>query len=255
MSRLQRTLIEEVRTYAKAQGFDLVIADGVIYSTPTLDITPAILAALQAHAGEAAAALAGASAGDAEPQAPESLSGAGRRSAVRAVMSVSLGELAVRFGCELRGDPDTRMDGVAALGDAHGRAVSFLANSRYRRELAHTRAAAVVLEASFVAECPVASLVSDNPYATYARMAAWLHPEPAAAPGVHPSAIIDAGARVDPSAHVGPYAVIGAAAVIGARAFIGPHCFIAAGVTIAEDVRLVARVTLLRARERSGREC
>jgi outer membrane protein len=54
MSRLQRTLIEEVRVYAKAQGFDLVIADGVIYSTPTLDITPAILAALQSHSGRAA---------------------------------------------------------------------------------------------------------------------------------------------------------------------------------------------------------
>ena len=51
MSRLQRALIEEVRTYAKAQNFDLVIADGVIYSTPTLDITPAILTALQSHAG------------------------------------------------------------------------------------------------------------------------------------------------------------------------------------------------------------
>lgn len=50
MSRLQRALIEEVRTYAKAQNFDLVIADGVIYTTPTLDITPAILTALQSHA-------------------------------------------------------------------------------------------------------------------------------------------------------------------------------------------------------------
>jgi outer membrane protein len=55
MSRLQRILIEEVRTYAKAQGFDLVIADGVIYSTPTLDITPAILTALQARPVKAAA--------------------------------------------------------------------------------------------------------------------------------------------------------------------------------------------------------
>lgn len=56
MSRLQRTLIEEVRTYAKAQGFDLIIADGVIYSTPSLDITPAILTALQARAPKPAAA-------------------------------------------------------------------------------------------------------------------------------------------------------------------------------------------------------
>jgi outer membrane protein len=55
MSRLQRTLIDEVRVYAKAQNFDLVIADGVIYSTPTLDITPAILTALQSHAGKTSA--------------------------------------------------------------------------------------------------------------------------------------------------------------------------------------------------------
>jgi outer membrane protein len=55
MSRLQRSLIEEVRQYAKAQNFDLVIADGVIYSTSALDITPAILSAMQAKAPKPAA--------------------------------------------------------------------------------------------------------------------------------------------------------------------------------------------------------
>jgi outer membrane protein len=54
MSRLQKTLIEQVRVYAKAQNFDLVIADGVIYTTPTIDITPAILAQLQANPAAAA---------------------------------------------------------------------------------------------------------------------------------------------------------------------------------------------------------
>jgi outer membrane protein len=66
MSRLQRTLIEEVRVYAKAQNFDLVIADGVIYSTPTLDITPAILTALQSHAPAA-----GKTSAPAAPAAPK----------------------------------------------------------------------------------------------------------------------------------------------------------------------------------------
>jgi len=55
MSRLQKTLIEQVRSYAKAQNFDLIIADGVMYATPTLDITPAILAQLQASGGASAA--------------------------------------------------------------------------------------------------------------------------------------------------------------------------------------------------------
>lgn len=50
MSRLQRTLGEEVRSYAKANNFDLVLtADLVIYNTPTYDITPQVLSAMQAH--------------------------------------------------------------------------------------------------------------------------------------------------------------------------------------------------------------
>jgi outer membrane protein len=57
MSRLQRTLIEEVRSYAKAQNYDLVVStEAVLYETPNYDITPAVLAALQAHAGAPAAA-------------------------------------------------------------------------------------------------------------------------------------------------------------------------------------------------------
>ncbi|MGC1728085.1 MAG: OmpH family outer membrane protein [Steroidobacteraceae bacterium] len=51
LSRLQRTLIEEVRVYAKAQNYDMVVSgEAVIYVTSAYDITPAVLTALQAHA-------------------------------------------------------------------------------------------------------------------------------------------------------------------------------------------------------------
>jgi len=57
MSRLQRTLLEEVRTYAKAQNLDLVVSgEAVLYNTAAYDITPAVLAALQTHAPAAPAA-------------------------------------------------------------------------------------------------------------------------------------------------------------------------------------------------------
>lgn len=56
MNKLQRTLIGEVREYAKAQNFDLVIADGVIYHTATVDITPQVLQALNSRAPKAAPA-------------------------------------------------------------------------------------------------------------------------------------------------------------------------------------------------------
>jgi len=51
MNKLQRSLITEVREYAKAQAFDIVIAEGIIYNTPAVDITGAVLQALQARAG------------------------------------------------------------------------------------------------------------------------------------------------------------------------------------------------------------
>ena len=117
-------------------------------------------------------------------------------------MSVSLGELAVRFGCELRGDPDTRIDAVAPLGSARAQALSFLANPRYSRALATTRASAVVVDSASAAASPVPCLISDNPYATYARIAAYLFPPPPVTPGIHSSAVVDRGARIDPTAHV-----------------------------------------------------
>ncbi len=160
-------------------------------------------------------------------------------------MSVSIGELAVRFGCELRGDPDAHVGSVASLSNAKEGEISFLANPLYRSQLGATRATAVILDAGSAAECPVAALVSPNPYATYARIAALLFPRTQPLAGIHPSAVVAPDASVHASAHVGPFAVIGARASVGERAVIGPHCIVEDDVSIAEDVRLVARVTHL----------
>jgi outer membrane protein len=67
MSRLNRTLLDEVQVFAKAQGFDLILADGVIYATSAMDVTGPILAALQARKGAAAPAAAKPAAPAAKP--------------------------------------------------------------------------------------------------------------------------------------------------------------------------------------------
>ena len=91
-------------------------------------------------------------------------------------MPVSLGELATRFGCELIGDPDVVVNEVAALSNARPASLSFLSGPSFKKQLPATRAAAVILRASDAEDCPVACLISDNPYASYARMAAVIHP-------------------------------------------------------------------------------
>ena len=159
-------------------------------------------------------------------------------------MDLALGELAVRFGCELRGDPALRVARVATLAGAGPGDLGFLANPQYRVQLGATRATAVVLDAASASLCPVAALLHPNPYATYARIAALLHPQPPAAPGVHPTAVIDASAQLAASASIGAHVVIGPDTVIGERVRIGPGCVLGAGVQVGDDCVLHPRVIL-----------
>ena len=62
LSRLQKALVQQVQTFAQAEKFDLVLADGVIFANPTLDITPQVLTALQSQSVRPAASGAGAAA-------------------------------------------------------------------------------------------------------------------------------------------------------------------------------------------------
>jgi UDP-3-O-[3-hydroxymyristoyl] glucosamine N-acyltransferase len=159
-------------------------------------------------------------------------------------MSITLGELAVRFGCSLKGSPDVCVSRVATIDHADAESITFLANPRYRRHLAHTKAAAVVLEPKYADESPVAALLSPNPYATYARIASLLYPPPAVPAGRHATSCIDPSAKIDPSAAVGPNTVIEAEAEIGPRAVIGPGCIVMRGARIGADTRLIASVTV-----------
>lgn len=161
-------------------------------------------------------------------------------------MPVTLGELAKRFGCDLDGDPDIVVTGVSSLANATAETLTFLSNSRLKSQLSSTRAAAVILRAGDRDACPVASLVADDPYAVFARIAGVLHPPPAPQAGIHPSAVVDDSATVAASAQIDAHAVIGERAVIGENVCIGPGCFIGPDCVIGDDCRFIANVTLPR---------
>ena len=156
----------------------------------------------------------------------------------------SLGELAVRFGLELRGDPTLRVSRVATLHQASAGSLSFLANPRYKKHLPTTQAVAVVVGPNDVDGCPVAALIATNPYLAYARIASVLYPAPPPVPGIHPSAVVAEGAKIAASAAVGPLCVIEAGAEVGERAQLGAGCTLFAGARVGDDTRLMPRVTL-----------
>ena len=133
---------------------------------------------------------------------------------------------------------------VATLAQAEPGSLSFFANSRYRQHLKDTRATAVVLSEADSADCPVAALLSPNPYLAYSRIAQTLYPEAPLPAGIHPSAVIAAGARISASASIGPLCVVEEAVEIGERVFLGPACIVQRGARVGGDSRLLARVNL-----------
>lgn len=156
----------------------------------------------------------------------------------------SLGELAVRFGLELRGDPALRVSTLATLSQAAPGSLSFLANSRYRKHLRGSSATAIVVGPGDADACPGAALIGPNPYLSYARIATLIHPPVAATPGIHPSAVVASGARIAASAAVGPLCAIEAGADLGERVQVAAGCTILAGARIGADSSLMPRVTL-----------
>lgn len=154
-------------------------------------------------------------------------------------------DLADRFGLQVHGDPSTVIHGVATLAHAGPGQLTFLANPRYRAQLAESRAAIVVLRADDADAAPGTALVAKDPYTTFAKIGALFETVPLREPGIHPSAVIDPSAQVAASAHVGPFVSI------GARSVVGENCIIGAGSIIGEDCsldtgcELIARVTLV----------
>ncbi|MCQ6258922.1 UDP-3-O-(3-hydroxymyristoyl)glucosamine N-acyltransferase [Pseudomonas sp. Q11] len=158
--------------------------------------------------------------------------------------TIKLGQLAEFLGATLRGDPEKVITGLATLHEAGPAQLSFLANPQYRKYLADSRAAALLLKPADAEGFAGDALIVPDPYLAYARISHLFDPKPKSAPGIHPSAVIAADAVVDPMASIGPFVVIESAARIGAGVTLGAHCFIGARCEIGEGGWLAPRVTL-----------
>ena len=170
--------------------------------------------------------------------------------------SVTLGELASKYGCELIGDDKTRVSKVSTLQDADHDSISFLANPAYRSLLTHTKASAVILMKEDEQNCPCASLVCDDPYLVFSRISSMLDHSKSFHPEIHPTAIIhddaivpkscniQAGAFIAEGASLGESVYIGANSVIEKNAQIGDNSWIAPNVTVMNDCLIGNRAVI-----------
>jgi UDP-3-O-[3-hydroxymyristoyl] glucosamine N-acyltransferase len=141
--------------------------------------------------------------------------------------------LAERLGCTLRGDGEVEVARVAPIDEAEPGSITFVASPKWAPRLKATRASAVIVAPSIETSLP--SLLSDNPYLTFAHAVAALHPQPAPPPGVDPRAVVHATAVLGEGVHVGPLAVVGARTRIGARSVVHPQVALYEDVVVGED--------------------
>ncbi len=164
-------------------------------------------------------------------------------------MGTRLGELVERLGGELAGDPNIEVSGIAPLTDAGVSHISFLSNSKLRAQAAASTAAALILsptdDATVAATYGGARIVTNNPYAYFARAAQYFaaQDEVIPEPGIDPSASVAATAQVDPSAHIGAHVTIQDGAIIKAGAVIDAGCVIGVDAVVGEGTHLFANVT------------
>ncbi|MFM1869357.1 MAG: UDP-3-O-(3-hydroxymyristoyl) glucosamine N-acyltransferase [Pseudomonadota bacterium] len=164
----------------------------------------------------------------------------------------TIAELAERYSARLAGDGKAQVSSFAPLNQAGTGQLAFLANPLYRNEAATSKAAGLIvsetdyefLEADSAGDRSY--LIHKNPYALFARIAQEFakNSAPTYLPGIHPSAVIDAGADVSDSAHIGPLCFVGKGAKIGARAVLLSQVHVGENATIGEDTFLYPNVTI-----------
>ncbi|WP_087630439.1 UDP-3-O-(3-hydroxymyristoyl)glucosamine N-acyltransferase [Caballeronia telluris] len=165
-------------------------------------------------------------------------------------MTITLAELARRFGGEIVGDAQQRVGSLAPLDKADSGQLAFLANQKYLPQVETTRAGAVLISPADLEKVAAREglnfIVTPNPYAYFARVAqAFIDlATPAVKPGVHASASIDPGAKVAASAVIGAHVTVEAGAVIGERVKLDAGVVIGRGVKLGDDVHLYPNVTV-----------
>jgi UDP-3-O-[3-hydroxymyristoyl] glucosamine N-acyltransferase len=158
-------------------------------------------------------------------------------------------EIAELVKGELRGDPESAVDGVAALDRAGPRHATFLASPRYVPELEDSNAAVLLVArdmADVPSKCP-SRVIVEKPYEAIQLLLPRLYDLAPAAPWVAPTARLGRGVSLGPGVRIDDYVVLGDGVSVGEGSRLYPHvtvysggvigkrCLIHSGARIASD--------------------
>ena len=160
-------------------------------------------------------------------------------------MKYTLGELAEHVSGKVKGDASCEIESVGTLHNANSSQISFLTNPSYRKQLASSKAGAVIMSAADAESCALNTIISDNPYAAYAKIATLLSPTEIYTAGIHPDAHIALDATISKTASIAAGVVIESGVTLGDSVRIGPGCVLQENVKIGANTILTANVTVV----------
>ena len=157
-------------------------------------------------------------------------------------VALSLADIAAQLGGVVLGDEQIIIRQVATLASAGEGEIAFLSNLKYKSQLQTTLAAAVIVSPEFADALSLPRIVSNNPYAYYARLATLLNPLKNSSPRVHPSA--HCASVIPETVTVGPNVSIGSGVVLGESVVIHAGCALGDGVRIGDGSVLYPNVSI-----------
>ncbi|MFB3041130.1 MAG: UDP-3-O-(3-hydroxymyristoyl)glucosamine N-acyltransferase [Candidatus Poribacteria bacterium] len=153
---------------------------------------------------------------------------------------------------ELYGDGEIEIRGVAGIKEARQNEITFVANAKYRREMEHTQASAIIIGKDIspmdggIACNGKPTIQVENPYIAFVKVMeifAWRKRRKFDR-GVHKTAILGENVQLGERVSIQAYAVIEDNVEIGDETVVSPFVYIGDGTKIGGEVLIYPNVTI-----------
>lgn len=165
-------------------------------------------------------------------------------------MDMTLAEIAQMVGGTVVGDGSVRLRGLNGIREARAGELTFVADSRYESYIECTNASALIVPRRIRGGPKPLVQVDDPRHALFILLRRIEADIRRSLSGIHPSAVVDSGARLGRDVSIGAHAVIsegadlGDGVSVGAGTYVGTYCRIGTQTLIMPNVTILDRVEI-----------
>jgi UDP-3-O-[3-hydroxymyristoyl] glucosamine N-acyltransferase len=156
---------------------------------------------------------------------------------------ITLAEIHQLVGGTIHGNGEVTVFELAGLGDAHPRALSFIANDKVLQGQKELRAGALLVH-RHLPDLAIPHIVVGNPLLAFAQVAQRFFVRPAAARGIAKDVTQGTDVRIGADPSIWPFVTLGDRVTIGARVTLYPGVFVGSDSKLGDDCVLHPNVVV-----------